>query len=239
MVLRIIVLVVVLAASVGASPPGLERWIVAAISSMVLVAYFRAWRAQERLRSWMREARVDDVLESLRAQTAGQDEGIYQLLSATALAAFGYVDKARHALVLFERSQVVRTALEQQLIAEVLLDVFEGSRDAALRKVSLLESLPVRRGLIDKKVAVLHHGIASFVRAFSHRAEPQDDAYLRGAERDIPLISWAMRYARAIVAIDTGRASEVIGLLEGAPVWPPSSAYHEYHTELLTRARSI
>ncbi len=239
MIARIVVLVVLLAASVGASPPGLERWAIAGISAMVLVAYFRAWRAQEKLRKWMREARIDNVLESLRAQTSGQDEGVYHLLSATALAAFGYVDKARHALLQLERSPVVRSALEQRLIAEVLLDVFEGSRENAQRKVSLLEALPVPQGMIDKKVALLRQGIASFVRAFSHLAEPGDDARLRGAETAIPLISWAMRYARAIVAIDTGRAADVKGLLEGAPVWPPGSAYHEYHTELLSRVGSV
>jgi hypothetical protein len=232
-------LVALLVASVGASPAGFERWLVAGLSSLVLVSYFRAWRVHQRLHQSMQEARVDDVLESLRAQTLGQDEGVYQLLSATALAAFGYVEKARHGLAQLERSPVVRTALEQRLIAEVLLDVFEGARDDALRKVTLLELLPAPRGMIDKKVAILRQGMASFVRAFSHAALPGDDARLRGAAREIPLVSWAMRYARAIVAIDSGRASEVAGLLAGAPAWPQGSAYHEYHTELLARAVAL
>ncbi len=236
MIVRALLLVALLVASVGASPAGFERWLVAGLSSLVLVSYFRAWRLRERLQRSMQEARVDDVLESLRAQTQGQDEGVYQLLSATALAAFGYVEKARRGLAQLERSAVVRTALEQRLIAEVLLDVFEGARDDALRKVSLLESLPLPRGMIDKKVALLRRGIASFVRAFSHLALPGDDARLRGAAKEIPLIAWAMRYARAIVAIDSGRASDVAGLLADAPAWPQGSAYHDYHAELLSRA---
>jgi hypothetical protein len=234
--LRALALVALLVVSVGASPAGLERWLVAGLSALVLVTYVRAWRLRERLQQAMQAARVDDVLESLRAQTLGQDEGVYQLLSATALAAFGYVEQARRGLAQLERSAVMRTALEQRLIAEVLLDVFEGARNDALRKATLLELLPVPRGVIDKKIAHLRQGIASFVRAFSHVALPGDDARLRGAAREIPLISWAMRYAQAIVAIDSGRASDVAGLLAGAPDWPLASAYHEYHAELLARA---
>jgi hypothetical protein len=45
-----------------------------------------------------------------------------------------------------------------------------------------------------------------------------------------------MRYAGAIVALDTGHPSAVPALLAGAPAWPTESAFHEYHQELLARA---
>jgi hypothetical protein len=45
-----------------------------------------------------------------------------------------------------------------------------------------------------------------------------------------------MRYAAAIVAVDRGRARDVQALLSGAPVWPDQSAFHTYHSELLSQA---
>jgi hypothetical protein len=45
-----------------------------------------------------------------------------------------------------------------------------------------------------------------------------------------------MRYAGAIVALDAGHPADVSALLAGAPAWPPESAFHEYHQELLARA---
>jgi hypothetical protein len=45
-----------------------------------------------------------------------------------------------------------------------------------------------------------------------------------------------MRYAAAIVAVDSGRVRDVAGLLSDAPAWPRESAFREYHDELLARA---
>jgi hypothetical protein len=83
---------------------------------------------------------------------------------------------------------------------------------------------------------VLRRGLAAMARAFAHTSRDDDARVLSRAASASPLVHWAMRYAGAIVALDTGHPSAVPALLAGAPAWPAESAFHEYHQELLARA---
>jgi len=159
------------------------------------------------------------------------------LLKATAYAAYGCIEPSRRALDRAARGPAWDAALEQRLFVETLLDTFEGDNDAALRKASVLEGLPVPSAglLVRRRIALLRRGLAALVRAFAHSSRRNDAHLLARAAAASPLVHWAMRYAAAIVAVDQGRARDVSSLLSGAPEWPAQSAFHTFHHDLLAR----
>jgi hypothetical protein len=163
-------------------------------------------------------------------------ETMAPLLKATAYASYGWIEAARRALERAVRGPAWDAAIEQRLFVETLLDTFEGDRDGALRKAEALESLPMpATGLFARRrVALLRRGLAALARAFAHASRDGDARVLARAAGASPLVHWAMRYAAAIVAVDRGRTGDVQALLSGAPVWPDQSAFHSYHSELLS-----
>lgn len=165
-------------------------------------------------------------------------ETMAPLLKATAYASYGWIEAARRALERAVRGPAWDAAIEQRLFVETLLDTFEGDRDGAIRKAQALESLPMpSAGLFARRrVALLRRGLAAMARAFAHASRDGDARVLARAAGASPLVHWAMRYAAAIVAVDRGRARDVQALLSGAPVWPDQSAFHTYHSELLSQA---
>ncbi len=160
------------------------------------------------------------------------------LLQATAYAAYGWIEAGRRALERALPGPAWEAAIEQRLFIETLLDAFEGDRDGAVRKASVLEALPLpMAGLFARRrIARLRRGLAALTRAFAHISREGDARVLAKAAGASPLVHWAMRYAAAIVAVDGGRVREVRTLLSNAPDWPKESAFREYHGELLERA---
>ncbi len=167
-------------------------------------------------------------------------ETMAPLMAATAYASYGWIDAARTALSRAVKGPAWEAALEQRLFVEALLDTYEGDRASAIAKAEALEAMPLPPGgwLARRKVALLRGGIAALARAFAHRATGNDAKVLRTAGSASPLIHWAMRYASAVIAIDTGKSSEVPVLLAGAPTWPRESAFANFHAELLAQAGS-
>ena len=72
-------------------------------------------------------------------------------------------------------------------------------------------------------------------RAFAHSSRQDDARVLSRASSVSPLVFWAMRYARAILAVDAGTDAEARKLLLGAPSWPQESAFHVFHRDLEAR----
>lgn len=165
-------------------------------------------------------------------------ETMVPLMAATAYAAYGWVEAARSSLARAVRGPAWEAALEQRLFVETLLDAFEGERGVALEKAAALERMPIPPGgpLLQRRVARLRQGVGALARAFAHQAGADDERALERAGTSSPLVHWAMRYARAIIAVDRGRSAEVAALLADAPAWPRESAFHAYHEELLSRA---
>jgi len=165
-------------------------------------------------------------------------ETVVPLLRATAYAAYGSIEAARRALSRAAKGPAWEAALEQRLFVETLLDTFEGERDAAVRKAEALQALPIPKGglLARRRIALLRRGLAALARAFAHASRSGDAELLGKARGASPLVHWAMRYAEAVVAVDSGRTGEVTALLAGAPQWPTGSAFHAYHEELMARA---
>jgi hypothetical protein len=162
-------------------------------------------------------------------------ETMAPLMTATAYAAYGFIDAARNSLSRAARGPAWDAAVEQRLFVEALLDVYEGERMSAMNKASELEQLPLPPAgfWMRRKIALLRRGIGAMTRAFAHESRADDEGVLSRAGKSSPLVHWAMRYARAIFLVDNNRKGEALELLASAPAWPAESAFNAFHDELV------
>lgn len=195
-----------------------------------------AWLARRRMRALLLSGDIGRILatwqRSFRKVT--HPETMAPLVTATAYAAYGFIDRARDSLSRAAKGPAWEAAVEQRLFVEALLDVYEGERTRALSKAEELEQLPLPRvGFwMRRKVGHLRRGVGALARAFAHSSRTADEALLRDAARSSPLVHWAMRYARAVYLVDAGRPREARSLLLDAPTWPEESAFRSFHDEL-------
>ena len=195
-----------------------------------------AWLARRRMRRLLLSGDIARIIGTWQGSLR-RAETMAPLVTATAYAAYGFIDQAREALSKAARGAAWEAALEQRLFVEALLDVYEGERSRALEKAAELEQLPLPNvGFwMRRKVALLRRGVGALTRAFAHASRAGDEAVLRAAGKSSPLVHWAMRYARAVFLVDAGRAGEARTLLADAPVWPEESAFRVFHDELASR----
>lgn len=205
---------------------------------LVLVGFgVPAFLSRRRMRRLLISGDVPRILGtwqgSLRRVT--YPETMAPLMTATAYAAYGFIDAARTALSRAARGPAWEAAVEQRLFVEALLDVYEGERTSAMSKAMELEQLPLPPASfwMRRKIALLRRGIAAMTRAFAHVSRRGDEDVLSKAGRSSPLVHWAMRYARAIFLVDNGRKDEALELLASAPAWPSESAFSAFHDELV------
>jgi hypothetical protein len=167
-------------------------------------------------------------------------ETMTPLMTATAYAAYGFIDAARNSLSRAARGPAWEAAVEQRLFVEALLDVYEGERMRAITKATELEQLPLPPAgfWMRRKISLLRRGIAAMARAFAHESRASDERLLLRVSRSSPLVHWAMRYAQAVVLVDSGRKSEALELIASAPSWPNESAFNAFHSELLRTAET-
>jgi hypothetical protein len=214
---------------------------IAAAGLLALFGFFALgrWLARRRLRRLLRSGDVDSVLArwTPALSQVPHPATMAPLMTATAFAAYGWVDKARAALASAERGPAWDAALEHRLFLDALLLTFEGDRDGALERADRLERLPLPNGNggIRQRVRMLRTAVGALTRAFAHQSAPGDAELLERASETSPLVFWAMRYAAAVVAIDQGDAGKVRTLLERAPTWPAESAFRAFHDEIAER----
>ena len=241
--LRPLALVPMLVSALGAAMLAQLAWrdprllLPLAIASVLFFVPARLARA--RMRKLLLSGDVKQVLGAWdgplhRARNA---ETMAPLMTATAYAAYGWVEAARTSLARAEPGPAWEAAMEQRLFVEALLDAFEGERQQALAKALVLEKMPmpVRGMFARRRVVLLRQALSALARAFAHRSTASDEALLEKAAKASPLVHWAMRYAAAIVAVDHGRAAEAQAHIGGAPEWPRESAFRGYHEELAAR----
>ncbi len=209
----------------------------ALVVAFVLVAFtVPAWLSRRRMRRLLLSGDVQRILGTWQGSLGKvtYPETMAPLMTATAYAAYGFIDRARTALARAARGPAWEAAVEQRLFVEALLDVYEGERDRAMTKAEELEQLPIpRTGFwMRRKVARLRSGVAALARAFAHASRAEDERVLASAGASSPLVHWAMRYARAVFLVDAGRKDEARALLVGAPEWPTESAFRAFHDEL-------
>lgn len=233
------VAVAALSALLAAQMIGHDPRFLAPLLAFAVLLFAPAVIGRRRMRRLLMSGDVERVIGTWEGsiQRVPHRETMAPLLQATAYASYGWIEAARRALGRAVRGPAWEAALEQRLFVETLLDTFEGDRERAVRKAQALEALPMPQAglLARRRVALLRRGLAALARAFAHASHEGDAKVLAKAAGASPLVHWAMRYAAAILAVDRGRTGDVPLLLSGAPVWPPESAFHEYHAELLAR----
>ncbi len=226
------VLFALLSARLVAQDPRYSLAVVLVVAAFALPA----WLSRRRMRSVLLSGDVRRVLGtwegSLRRIT--YPETMAPLMTATAYAAYGFIDEARMALTRAARGPAWDAAVEQRLFVEALLDVYEGERERAVEKAEQLERLPMPDASfwLRRKIARLRRGVAALTRAFAHASKTGDEDVLASAASSSPLVHWAMRYARAVFLVDAGRKDEARAMIAGAPAWPEQSAFRAFHDEL-------
>lgn len=194
--------------------------------------------SRRRMRQLLLSGDVPRILGTWQGslQRVTYPETMAPLMTATAYAAYGFIDAARNSLSRAARGPAWEAAVEQRLFVEALLDVYEGERDRAMTRASELEQLPLPAASfwMRRKISLLRRGIAAMARAFAHESRRDDERLLLRVSRSSPLVHWAMRYAQAVVLVDGGRKDEALALIAHAPDWPNESAFHAFHQELLS-----
>lgn len=194
------------------------------------------WRMRRRIARMLRTGDVRGVLERWsvgvgRMPHAGTME---PLMTATAFAAYGWIERARAAIDEAERGPAWEAALEHRLFLEAMLSAFEGDLDVAVENAERLQRLPVPKAAprLLERIRMLRGAVLALVRAFSHAAAVEDRKLLLQASHASPLVYWAMRYAAAIAAIDQGDVGDARRLLSEAPCWPDESCFAKFHREI-------
>lgn len=193
--------------------------------------------ARRRMRRLLLSGDIARVLDVWQGRKVRHPETMSPLVTATAYAAYGFIEQARDALARASKGAAWEAAVEQRLFVETLLDTYEGDRALAITKADELEKLPLPNVgyWMRRKIALLRRGIAALARAFAHASRIEDEEILRNVARSSPLVHWAMRYARIIFLVDAGRSSEARLLLHDAPEWPEASAFRSFHDELVAQ----
>lgn len=204
--------------------------------SFCLALWAPRYIARRRLRKLLRSGDVGQVLDGWEdsLKKVPHAETMRPLMMATALAAHGWIERARAVLKTVERGPAWEAAIEHRLFLDTLLLTFEGQADEAITRAQRLQRLPVpnQPPFGAGRIETLRDGIAALARAFSHASETGDDAKLLAASETSPLVFWAMRYGAAIVAMDQEREADAAALIETAPSWPEESCFQLFHREL-------
>jgi hypothetical protein len=213
----------------------------AAIAGALVTWLGFRWASQRRVRRLLQSGDVESVLErwSPALERIPHPATMAPLMTATAFAAYGWVDQARAALDHAARGPAWDAALEHRLFLDTLLLAFEGDSDGALDRAARLERLPVPDAptRMKRRVVILRVAASAFARAFAHQSRRGDSELLARASRESPLVFWAMRYAAAVAAIDRGDGREAKELIAEAPMWPEQSTFRAFHREIAERAR--
>ncbi|HHH27628.1 MAG TPA: hypothetical protein ENK57_04670 [Polyangiaceae bacterium] len=194
------------------------------------------WASRRRTRRILRSGDVETILErwSSSLDRIPHPETMRPLMTATALAAHGWVDQARAVLRTAERGPAWDAALEHRLFLESLLLTFEGSFEQAERKAAALAALPLPSAepSMLERITMLRGAVAALIRAFSRKSLPGDAGLMLEASDASPLVHWAMRYGAAIEAVDAGELGRARGLIAEAPSWPSQSYFASFHHEI-------
>jgi hypothetical protein len=186
---------------------------------------------------------VPEVLETWAPvlATTPYPETLQPLLIATAYAANGWVDQAREAARRSRKGEAWVAAEEQRRIVDTLLESFDGDRERAVRIASDLSAVPLPPvGIfLRRRISALRAGLGALARAFNRTAQPGDRRLLMAAAKSSPLFHWAFAYAAAIVAIDESDEKAAKRAIRGAPNWPSTSVFHNFHQEIESQIERI
>lgn len=216
-------------------------WLSAILLTLAVAALVPPWLSRRRFRRLLLSGDAERVVAawSEAAEHGPHQETTVPLIAATTFAAYGWVREARAQLQRVRPGPAFLASAEHRLFVETLLEAFDGDREQAMTMAETIASLPLPpvSDKLKRQVVMLRASLSALARAFAHTPLTGDLETLQDTARSSPLVSWAMRYAAAIIAVDRGEAWRVQALLSGAPSWPPQSAFKQFHEELLARTR--
>jgi hypothetical protein len=156
------------------------------------------------------------------------------LVAVIAFAANGWVDEARLWLQRARCRRTPGTTEEHRLFVQTLVEAFDGDRAEAMLMADAMAVLPIPEvgARLQKRVILLRASLGALARAFAHAPRAGDLKVLEASAHSSPLLSWAMRYAAAIVALDRNDLFRARRFIHGAPRWPQESAFCRFHAEL-------
>lgn len=182
--------------------------------------------------------RIADIWRSAveRTDDPGSTEAV---VSALAFVAYGWVDEARRQLHRISSDPDAPEA-EHRLFINTLIEAFDGDRQRAVEMARALESLPVppASSSVKRQVILLRSAVAALARSFARQSRAGDVEILERMANSSPLVSWAMRYAAAVAALDQHQPRRAQMLLQGAPDWPPQSAFRSFHREIERKSQA-
>ena len=220
-----------------------SRWLLLVPAALALGALlYPRWAARKRLDAIIASGDVRALLRAWKgtAATVPYPETSIPLMIATAYAAFGWVDEARKARAHLVAGPALTASKDQVEFVDVLLEIYEGDREAALcRAEALAAAVPSSAATkVSTRTKTVHRGLLAIARAFAHRATDDDRRFLAQARPPLPILAWPLRYAAAVAALDAGSPSRAEELLRAAPAWPENSVFRTFHRELLSVARA-
>lgn len=214
-------------------------WVASFLVLFALLGLIPPWLSRRRFRKLLLSGDAPRVVEVWReaVEQGPHHESTVPLVSATAFAAYGWVEEARAQLGKLRGGPGWEASAEHRLFVETLLEAFDGDRDNAVRMADAIVQLPLPPvgARLRNQVVLLRVSLGALARAFAHRARSGDLELLERVARNSPLVSWSMRYAAAVVAVDRGEEWRVPMLLANAPDWPEQSAFKVFHSELLEK----
>jgi len=214
-------------------------WLAIALLIAAVGALIPPWWARRRFRQLLLSGDAERVVEAWQeaAEQGPHSETTTPLVAATAFAAYGWVQEARKHLRMLRPGPAWEASAEHRMFVETMLEAFDGDRDQAMHMAQSIIGLPLPAvsPKLKQQVVLLRAALGALSRAFAHRSAAGDLDVLEHTARTSPLVSWAMRYAAAIIAIDRGESMRAASLLSGAPQWPPQSAFRQFHEELINK----
>ncbi len=215
-------------------------WLSVLLAILSLVALIPPYVARRRFRKLLLSGDAQRIVDVWReaAGQASQEQATVPLIAATAFAAYGWVEEARAQLRRLRPGPLTDATLEHRMFVETLLEAFDGDRPHAVQMAEAIAALPVPQvgRKLQDQVLLLRASLGALTRAFARQPLGGDFEILELVARSSPLVSWAMRYAAAIVAVEQGQPLRVQALISDAPHWPPQSMFRTFHDELVARA---
>ncbi len=203
----------------------------------LLTAVGVRWVSRRRAARLLKSGDIKSVLQrwSPAMQRVPHPETMGPLLTATALAAYGWIERAREILGEAERGPAWDAAVEHRLFLDALLNTFEGQSATALAKADALQRLPLPSAMpfLVRRIRVLRAAVGALARAFAHTGLSGDRQLLLTASDASPLVFWAMRYGAAIMAVDACDYTQALLLLAKAPPWPQESCFRSFHQQIV------
>ncbi len=207
-------------------------WVAAVFMGLVvLLLVLPEFLERRRRRSVYRSGSVVEIVDTAVLEADRGDAVVVE--RALALAALGVTGAARLALQSVEGTEAWQVWRERRLLAEVLIEVYDGEYERAFRRAAALDLLPLPDSVRARERSLaVRNAACAIVRAFALTTRPGDLEMLAAGPSYAPILHWTTRYAAAVICVERAAYDAAWSLVSEAPEWPEESALHLIHREI-------